>query len=398
MQVLGERWQKHEFHDKVSAFTDDETPKSPGDGCFSIQSTGPNDAYWAQTVPVQPNTLYELSGWIRTEGVDVSAEEHDGGANLCVIDTWWHTVPVLGSSGWVFRTLRFDSGARTEVTIGARLGFWKGVTQGQAWFSGVRLSKADEVGELPRRWTIQALVYQQTNALVTNESGSTARAVCALDDDRLEEIVRRLERFVEEELPALTAGALSPELRVDVVRSDLSTLSTSSHGGWWPALKDTVEARSDEVDSVIVVWPARPPDLVLGELAPTWGLTQPTANRQTYATVTAERLLETPFNDVLMHEFGHSVLYYFDALGRTGGLGTNDLQIAEYFDMESGMRFDEKPTWHSDMEPDPTYELDHGFTHAYMSGSLALSSNPTQRLGISSACWRLGGPVTYRQD
>ena len=113
-------------------------------GGKSVQITAnPNpvtDAWWIQTVTVQPNTDYILSGWIKTENVTEGA-----GANLGLYNTWTHTEGVWDSEDWTYRTLPFNSGAATEVTVAARLGYWAGVSSGTAWFDGLRLDRVSPV-------------------------------------------------------------------------------------------------------------------------------------------------------------------------------------------------------------------------------------------------------------
>ena len=51
-----------------------------GNACVSIENVVLNDARFAQTVEVEPESMYLFSGWLRTE--DVGPEGH--GANLSV--------------------------------------------------------------------------------------------------------------------------------------------------------------------------------------------------------------------------------------------------------------------------------------------------------------------------
>jgi hypothetical protein len=111
-----------------------------GTRSIKITSTTANDARWIQTVYVQPNSDYRLSGWIMTDNVAHSSDGVDAGANLSLLnDTFTFTSPLFGNNPWTFVSLDFNSGASTQVTIGARLGMYSGTTTGLAWFDDLKL-------------------------------------------------------------------------------------------------------------------------------------------------------------------------------------------------------------------------------------------------------------------
>lgn len=97
---------------------------------------------YEQMVAVQPNTDYLLSGWIKTQ--DVSHTNHlvDAGANLTAAGTWLYTPPLFGTHDWTYVSLLFNSGARTQVAVQARIGYDSGGARGNAWFDGLQLSPA----------------------------------------------------------------------------------------------------------------------------------------------------------------------------------------------------------------------------------------------------------------
>jgi hypothetical protein len=111
-----------------------------------IASGTNNDARWIQTVSVKPNTSYRLTGWVKTQNVARTVEAVDAGANLCLFNTWTRSNPVLGTSDWTLVSLEFNSESSTEVTIGARLGYWSGTTTGTAWFDDIELREQTAQG------------------------------------------------------------------------------------------------------------------------------------------------------------------------------------------------------------------------------------------------------------
>ncbi|TKB46784.1 hypothetical protein FCL40_17165 [Ferrimonas sediminicola] len=114
-----------------------------------IDPQSPNDARWQQRVVVNPNTRYRLSGWIRVQKTTPTIDLLDVGANLSVLESlpelgsFTHTEPMLGSQGWRYRQVTFDTGERTWITIALRLGMYAGQTTGSAWFRSVQLTELE---------------------------------------------------------------------------------------------------------------------------------------------------------------------------------------------------------------------------------------------------------------
>jgi hypothetical protein len=131
-------WQRDVFR-QTSTLTWDDSVVFAGQRSIRISSETPNDARWIQTVRVKPYTLYELSGWIRTENTTLSEQAVSAGANLSLMGTFTYTEPLLGTHDWTYRRLVFNSGDSQEVTIAARVGFYSGISSGTAWFDNLRL-------------------------------------------------------------------------------------------------------------------------------------------------------------------------------------------------------------------------------------------------------------------
>jgi hypothetical protein len=115
-----------------------------GQRAVQIRTTVADDVQYRQRVSVKPQTRYLLSGWIKTQGVQIVEKGGSQGANLSLDGTWEATAPVLGDTDWTYVTLEFDSGPRTEVAVAARLGFFYSTATGTAWYDDLCLIEIDQ--------------------------------------------------------------------------------------------------------------------------------------------------------------------------------------------------------------------------------------------------------------
>lgn len=134
-------WSKVQYTPGRAQFAWDESQVHGGSKSVKISATQLDDARWQQTVTVQPNAYYELSGWLRT--ANVQGENGGGGAHLSVEtnDTPFlaRTSKQRGTSDWHYVRTLFASGDATQITIGARLGDYADVSMGVAWFDDLAL-------------------------------------------------------------------------------------------------------------------------------------------------------------------------------------------------------------------------------------------------------------------
>lgn len=114
---------------------------SAGEGVASITNYGLNDARFAQTVSVQPDSLYCLSGFIRAEATGGL------GANLSIADVYVFSPSVYDSEGeWQQVRLYGRTGEKQrEVTVFARLGGYSGEATGTASFRDLSLEQIESV-------------------------------------------------------------------------------------------------------------------------------------------------------------------------------------------------------------------------------------------------------------
>jgi hypothetical protein len=110
-----------------------------GLGVLGIKSSKPNDARWAQSVPVSPSTWYQVSGWIRAEDVGATSM----GAYLSVMDTFNNSRDLRGTSGWQPVGFWVKTGKiETSLQIACRLGGYSSLNTGSAQCAGISVIAA----------------------------------------------------------------------------------------------------------------------------------------------------------------------------------------------------------------------------------------------------------------
>lgn len=115
-----------------------------GERCASIENFSDNDAFFRQTVPVEPEEMYRLSGWILARDIP---GDNRWGANLSVEGLYVSTDPVSDTDGeWHYVELYGETGPdQTEVTVCVRVGGYSGECAGRALFDDLALVRVAEI-------------------------------------------------------------------------------------------------------------------------------------------------------------------------------------------------------------------------------------------------------------
>lgn len=378
------------FWNSSAQLVHDNTTHHFGSGSARITAATENDAWFRQDVTVQPNTSYLLTGWIKTENVTGGV-----GANLSLVGTWTHTEGLHGTNNWTRVSIYFNSGSGTQITIGARLGYWAATSSGTAWFDDLRLTPITADGPHPR-WKILVLIYNKTDAVVTDTAGVRHHMVGTMTPAEVERATLAATQFVETDIPALTSGNMIPELTIRYPDHPLTQLDPFGTA-WWPSPANTAPERDPAFDSVIVIWDPRVVDQYTGTsywIGGGAGLTAPMGAAQTYATIIIEAT-GYGHRNVFKHEWGHSILFYFDAIGTAPKpTVTNHANINQYVHWPTGDSYVWVDETDANLIPNSIYNNESGFTHDYYSGTTATADEPSRRLGITPEAWMLGGPVT----
>ncbi len=384
-------WQPSAIH------TWDDIHVQTGGKSVKISAPIPNDARWIQTVDVEPNKTYFLSGWIKTDNVQHVDGPQVAGANLSLYGDWRRSKGVFGTQDWTRRGFLFNSAGDHQLTIAARLGAWGGTTIGTAWFDDLQLKQIVPLDPHPS-WKILVLIYRETDFEVTDDKGTYHHYVASISQTEMEQAALAARQFVEIDIPALTSGNMVPEITVRFPERALNEL-TPNGGGWWPSPADTMAERSPEFDSVIVVWDPRVFDLANNNyewIGSADGLASYSGTGQTYLAMQVDAAVYRGHRNVFKHEWGHSILYYFDAMGTAPKpTVSNHTDATDYVNCITGQFYVWQDETLADPIPNSIYNNESGFTHDYYSGMTATVDEPSHCLGITPEAWALGGPVSH---
>jgi hypothetical protein len=335
-----------------------------------------------------------LSGWIKTDNVAHSTQIVDSGANLCLWGTWQRTRPITGTNDWTYVRLVFNSGPTGTATVCARLGYWSGVASGTAWFDDLRITEIEASDPHPR-WKILVLIYDGTDLTHTDATG-THHLVGQIDSAQVAAAAANANRFVQTDIPALSSRNMVPKLTIRYPGT-LRSLSRLGNA-WWPSSADTAGERDPAFDSVIVIWQPTVIDQATGQLL--WignaaGLTPSMGTAQTYTTLIIEAATLYGHLNVFKHEWGHSLLSYYEASGAAPTPAVTNHAVAnQYVHCTTGQMYVWLDETDANPIPNSIYNNTSGFTHDYYSGTTALATDPLHCLGVTASAWATGGPVS----
>jgi hypothetical protein len=363
-------------------------------GAWSVQINNlvTNDSAWLQTLNLLPDTEYVLSGWVKTNNVSAGY-----GANLSLWGTWTRSTALQGTNDWTYVSIVFDSGPTGTVQIAARLGYWGGTSSGTAWFDQVSVKQLPPPAPAPNpNWKILVLIYDETDFYFVDGDGLTHHVVASMTEAEKTIAVQQSTRFFEEDVPALNSGNMTPTVTIRLPDHPLTSLSPDGVK-WWPAPSDVAADLDPAFDSVIVIWDNRGQDLTTGMpifLNRVAGLALHTGRSQTYAALYAQGVVTNDHRNLFKHEWGHSILFYFEAMGLSPlPIVTNHASVGQYVHSPTGDDYVWVDETDSNPIPNSIYHNTSGFTHDYYSGITATPDDPTRALGIPPSAWATGGPI-----
>ena len=252
------------------------------------------------------------------------------------------------------------------------------------------------------RWKIQVLIYPVIDFQYTDTLGRPHHITTSMTDAEKANAVAAANKFLQVDVPALDSGNMTPVGSITVVQHPLTALSQigTCEYPFWPDPINTAPDRDPRrFDSAIVIFQESGVDWSTGRsiyVGCYGGLTWPMGTSQTYASFIF-RIFSTDQRNVFKHEWGHSILFYYDAAG-TAPKPSVDNHINDtttrYVHCGTGVPYILLDDSDSVPIPDSIYNDQSGFTHDYYSGMTATPGQVDRCLGITPAAWASGGPIT----
>lgn len=255
-----------------------------------------------------------------------------------------------------------------------------------------------ESPKLPNpRWRVEVIVYSKVHMQWTDASGAHDVST-EMTTGEIDLAISASKRFFEVDVPALNSGQMLPLLTISQKGTPLTRLAPPDC--YWP---DPGSVAADleiaRYDASVVIWKDYGWDAIqrrFVSLACYGGLAWPRGTGQTYASFLI-KMFSPDQRNVFKHEWGHSILFYYDSSGAAPRPAVNNHinnTNTRYVSCHSAQPYilvDD-----SDTNPIPNsiyYDLS-GFTHDYYSGLTATPDQPDHCLGITPATWATGGPLT----
>jgi|BioPla2DNA2_1021312.scaffolds.fasta_scaffold20327_1 dolichyl-phosphate-mannose-protein mannosyltransferase len=135
-----------------------------GNNCAMITNTAANDSRIRQMVSVKENTLYKMSGWIKTENVSQEGK----GAIISIFGTFISTPELKGTNDWTYVEIYGRTGPQQEtLEFTAGVGGHSGESTGIAYFDDLSI---EETSDVPDGVAINNFFIPQQNNQPTDPS------------------------------------------------------------------------------------------------------------------------------------------------------------------------------------------------------------------------------------
>jgi len=242
-------------------------------------------------------------------------------------------------------------------------------------------------------WKILVLIYEHTDFSFV-DGPISRRVVADMTAEETAFAASEAAAFVGRDIPTLDSHHMRPalEVRYPGTMSDLEPFC-----GWWPAPWRIAGDLDPAFDSVIVIWDSTGTDVNSGQpynLQNCGGLTLPNGAGQTFSTLQIDGYPPNRFRNTLKHEWGHSILFYYEATGTAPAPPVDNHRPDAYVHCGTGEGYVLVDETQDEPIRNSIYNDRSGFTHDYYSGTTALASDPDFCLGLTRAAWASGGPVT----
>lgn len=216
---------KAETNVGISEFRRDKSVKYSKYGSYKITSSQQNDAAFYKEIEVEPHTPYRLTCMVKTENVIPSAVNTDGGACISIIEASETSKSITGTSEWQEIEMIFNSGDRTNLKLGCRLGGNYGTAKGTAWFSDFKLEKG--LNSNDSNWNVVCFIFKNTDVEVENK-----KMKFSFSANEIETIKDDMKKF-QESCKNLSNGKMRVKYDIYTIDEPITTISYLEEHGYY---------------------------------------------------------------------------------------------------------------------------------------------------------------------
>lgn len=209
----------------TSTFSRDFATTLGKEGSYKIESETFNDAIICREMEVKPHTAYKVSCMVKTEDVITRNKNRGGGAHISINGTVEKSCAITGTQDWTELVLYFNSGNRTNVNIGFRLGGYDDECIGTAWFDDIKF----EVGSLDtsNEWDFVCFIFKNLNVQL---DGKTYEFT--MKNDEINQIKNSMARF-KDSFEEFSNGKLKVNYEIIEIDSPITSLSYDEENAYY---------------------------------------------------------------------------------------------------------------------------------------------------------------------
>lgn len=209
----------------LSKFTRDFDVKYSTSNSYKISSENQNNAAFYKEIEVQPNTVYKVSCFVKTDNVIPEETNTDGGANIGIIESYEISKSIVGTNDWQQIEMMFNSQNRTSVKIGFRLGGNTGTAQGTAWFSDIKLEKG--ITDENTLWNVGCFIFKNIDVDIDGQEYKFSTT-----SSDIQEIKNNMQRF-KSACETLSKGKMKVKYNIHEIDEPITTISYSEEHGYY---------------------------------------------------------------------------------------------------------------------------------------------------------------------
>lgn len=217
----------------LTKFTKDNAQKYNGEISYKIENEGYTSSMFFREIPVNKNSVYKVSCYVKTEEIECAEENSIAGAQILLKNTEEHSQVIKGTNDWTKIELCFNSKNQDSVEVGFSIG-GNGKAKGTAWFSNITIEQGYQ--ENNNKWDFICFVFKNINVKLPNNIEINEKVETA----ELSAINKSYKIF-ETTLANLSSNKIKANCEIIEIDKPITTMSYDSENGYYIGEKDVYE-------------------------------------------------------------------------------------------------------------------------------------------------------------